>query len=182
MTIGKRIRQKREALQLTQNDVADKLFVTQQTVARWESDKHTPPLKAVQDLADLFQVDVAYFFGEDRIVVHKFNFFALFGSLTFNFLFFWIVAVALISIQLAFWGAAGACFIGPGVVIWQAVTGIRALTFWRALGGLGLTAFACLIMPLLWKMTRYMWRILKAYYRYNVNAIFYEVVPREQAK
>lgn len=181
-TIGKRIRRKREALKLTQNDVAEKLFVTQQTVARWESDKHTPPIKAVQDLSQLFKVDTAYFFGEDRIVARKFNFFALFGSLTFNFLFFWIIAVALISIQLAFWGTTGACLIGPGVVVWQAVTGVRTLTFWRILSSFGLFVIAVVIIPLLWKMTKYMCRILRAYYRYNVNSIIYEVVPRDQAK
>ncbi|WP_261910945.1 helix-turn-helix domain-containing protein [Lentilactobacillus hilgardii] len=97
-TIGKRIKKIRIKNQLTQNQLAEKLFVTQQTVARWENDKHQPPITAVQDLAKLFDVDVSYFFGEDLIIVRKFNFFALLGSLVFNFLFFWIVALVVITL------------------------------------------------------------------------------------
>ncbi|GAB1231070.1 helix-turn-helix transcriptional regulator [Lactiplantibacillus plantarum] len=40
-SIGQRIKAKRLELKLTQNQVAEKLFVTQQTVARWENGKHT---------------------------------------------------------------------------------------------------------------------------------------------
>lgn len=62
-TIGERIKAKREELNLTQSQVAEKLFVTQQTVARWEGNKHLPPITALQDLGKLFKVDTSYFFG-----------------------------------------------------------------------------------------------------------------------
>ena len=177
-SIGQRIRRKREEKQMTQNQVAERLYVTQQTVARWESDKHMPPIKAVQDLSQLFDVDAAYFFGEDRIIARKFNFFAFLGSLTFNFLFFWIIAVVLIAIQLGVWATAGTCLLAPGIVIWQAVAGIKAFTMVRLLTGIIMLAITVLVIPLLWKMTRYMGRILQAYYRYNVNSIVYEVIPK----
>lgn len=177
-SIGQRIREKREEKKLTQTQVSEKLYVTQQTVARWESDKHTPPITAVQDLAKLFNVDTTYFFGEDRIIVHKFNFFAFIGSLIFNFLFFWIIAVALTSIQLAVWGTELACIIAPIVVIGQSIIGLISFSISKFIASLVMSLIAILLIPVLWKITKYMYRILRAYYRYNINSIVYEVTPR----
>ncbi|KLI76774.1 MULTISPECIES: helix-turn-helix domain-containing protein [Lacticaseibacillus] len=177
-SIGQRIRKKREEKEMTQSQVAERLYVTQQTVARWESDKHVPPVKAVQDLAKLFNVDAAYFFGEDRIVARHFNFFAFLGSLLFNVLFFWIPAVLLVSLQLTLWCSVGACLVAPGAVIWQAIAGIKAFTITRMVFSLVMLGGAILVVPILWKITKYLGRILRAYYRYNIDAIVYEVVPK----
>lgn len=177
-SIGQRIRKKREEKKMTQSQVAERLYVTQQTVARWESDKHVPPVKAVQDLAKLFNVDTAYFFGEDQIVKRQFNYFAFLGSLVFNFLFLGIVAILLVSLQLAVWGVVGGCLMAPGVVVWQAIAGIKSLTATRMIVSFVMLGAAILAVPILWQMTKYLGRILRAYYRYNVNAVVYEVVSR----
>ncbi|CUS25395.1 Helix-turn-helix XRE-family transcriptional regulator [Paucilactobacillus oligofermentans DSM 15707 = LMG 22743] len=177
-SIGQRIREKREENNLTQNQVSEKLYITQQTVARWENDKHTPPIKAVQDLAKLFNVDTSYFFGEDRIIVHQFNFFAFIGSLILNCLFFWIIAVVLVSIQLAFWGTALACTVAPIVLIWQVAIGTVTFSISKFIASLIMTLVAVIIIPILWKITKYMCQILRTYYRYNINSIVYEVTPR----
>ncbi len=67
-SIGQRIKAKRLELKLTQNQVAEKLFVTQQTVARWENGKHTLPVKAVQDLSELFDVPTACFLVKIKLL------------------------------------------------------------------------------------------------------------------
>lgn len=42
MTLGEMIRSRREAVGLSQQEMAEKLFVSRQTVSRWESDTRTP--------------------------------------------------------------------------------------------------------------------------------------------
>lgn len=44
MTLGETIRAKREALGLTQQELASRLFVSRQTVSRWESGSRCPDL------------------------------------------------------------------------------------------------------------------------------------------
>ena len=44
MAIGDTIRIKREELGMTQKELADKLFVSRQTVSRWESGSRCPDL------------------------------------------------------------------------------------------------------------------------------------------
>jgi transcriptional regulator with XRE-family HTH domain len=179
-TIGQRIKQKREALGLTQSEVAEKLFVTQQTVARWEGDKHLPPITALEDLAKLFDVEPAYFFGGDKVVMHKFNFFAFFGSMVFNLLFFWMVAISIVTFLLTNWGMIFGGLIAPVAIVYQAVEGIRQFEWSRFGVACLFTVIAIVVLPIWWKFNTYIWRTLKAYYRYNVNSFFYEVTPADK--
>ncbi len=50
--------QMRKALQLTQEDIADKLGVTRQSVAKWESGDTVPDLDKCKLLADIFGVSL----------------------------------------------------------------------------------------------------------------------------
>lgn len=43
----------------------------------------------------------------------------------------------------------------------------------------GMLLMSLVVIPIAWKITCYIGCILKAYYRYNVNSIVYEVIPRE---
>lgn len=51
----------REANQLTQQEVADRLGVTRQTVAAWESGEHRPTVEALVSLARIYHVHVLDF-------------------------------------------------------------------------------------------------------------------------
>ena len=55
-TIGKFIAVLRKANGLTQADLAEKLFVSDKTVSRWERDESTPDLELIPVIADLFGV------------------------------------------------------------------------------------------------------------------------------
>lgn len=50
--------QMRKVLQLTQEDVAEKLGVTRQSVAKWESGESVPDLDKCKQLADIFEVSL----------------------------------------------------------------------------------------------------------------------------
>lgn len=174
-SIGARIKRKRTELNLTQREVADHLFVTQQTVARWEDDKHLPPLKVIQDLSDFFKTDPSYFLGVDSTPVRHFNFLALFGSLVFNFLFFWIAVVFIVSLLLGLWGAILGCLVSPVILIWSFLKNLIPFSLLKLLISIILSIAATIISPLLYKLTIYIWKILHSYYLFNVNSIFYTV-------
>ncbi|WP_418605167.1 hypothetical protein [Lacticaseibacillus styriensis] len=62
---------------------------------------------------------------------------------------------------------------------WEIVVyGIKAFTITRMVFSLVMLGGAILVVPILWKITKYLGRILRAYYRYNIDAIVYEVVPK----
>ena len=51
MKFGEAIKQKREQLGLTQQDLAEKLFVSRQTVCRWENGSRCPDLVMAKKIA-----------------------------------------------------------------------------------------------------------------------------------
>ncbi len=64
--------QTRKLLGLTQEDIADKLGVTRQSVAKWESGESVPDLDKCKQLADIFGVsldDLANYEPEDNLGV-----------------------------------------------------------------------------------------------------------------
>ncbi len=58
MTIGKRIFKYRKRAGLSQEELADKMNVTRQSVSLWETDQTTPSLENLITLADIFAVSM----------------------------------------------------------------------------------------------------------------------------
>lgn len=58
MTLGGKIRNYRKQAGLTQEQLADKLFVSRQAITKWESDTGTPDINNIQALAQLFNISV----------------------------------------------------------------------------------------------------------------------------
>ena len=56
MTLGERIRKIREAAGLSQQELAEQLFVSRQTVSRWESGSRTPDIMTAKKIAKLLGV------------------------------------------------------------------------------------------------------------------------------
>ena len=61
---GEKIKAKRRELHLSQEDLANKIFVTRQAISKWENDKATPTMTNLRELSEVFDVDMAYFIGE----------------------------------------------------------------------------------------------------------------------
>ena len=61
---GEKIKAKRKELNLSQEDLANKLFVTRQAISKWENDKASPTMANLRELSDIFGVDMAYFIGQ----------------------------------------------------------------------------------------------------------------------
>lgn len=64
--LGEKIRELREKLNLTQQDLADKLNIGQSTIGMIESNKRIPGRKTLTKLADFFGVSLDYLLKEDN--------------------------------------------------------------------------------------------------------------------
>ena len=58
MDFGEKIKELREAKGMTQQNLADLLFVTRQTVSRWEGGSRYPDLVTAKNLADILETTI----------------------------------------------------------------------------------------------------------------------------
>lgn len=63
---GQKIKAKRRALHMSQEDLAKKLNLTRQAISKGEMDKAQPTMANLRELSRVFDVDMAYFIGEDK--------------------------------------------------------------------------------------------------------------------
>ena len=65
MQRGNQRKKYRESLKLSQEDLADKIFVTRQTISNWETNKNYPDIKSISLLCNLFDVSLDQFIEGD---------------------------------------------------------------------------------------------------------------------
>lgn len=58
MNLGTQIKKYRSALNLSQEELAEKIFVTRQSVSNWENNKTYPDVKSLLMLSELFEISV----------------------------------------------------------------------------------------------------------------------------
>lgn len=58
MNLGTQIKKHRSALALSQEELAEKIFVSRQSVSNWENDKTYPDIKSLLMLSELFEISV----------------------------------------------------------------------------------------------------------------------------
>lgn len=58
MKIGKQIRKYRTEMELSQDELAEKIFVCRQTISNWENNKNYPDVKSLLLLSSLFSVSL----------------------------------------------------------------------------------------------------------------------------
>lgn len=63
--LGNRIRELRKNANLTQKELADKLNISEQSVAHYESNRRSPDPTMLQKIANFFEVTVDYLIGND---------------------------------------------------------------------------------------------------------------------
>ncbi len=58
MEIGKQIRKYRTERKLSQDDLADKVYVTRQTISNWENDRNYPDIRSLVLLSNVFGISL----------------------------------------------------------------------------------------------------------------------------
>lgn len=65
MDVGIRIKKYREKQNISQDKLAEKIFVSRQTISNWENNKSYPDIKSLMMLSNIFNVSLDYFMKGD---------------------------------------------------------------------------------------------------------------------
>lgn len=71
MDLGQTLKEKRKEVQLTQEQLAEKIFVSTKTISNWENDKTTPDIDSLIRLANLFDLSLDNLLLEGSDVVEN---------------------------------------------------------------------------------------------------------------
>lgn len=71
MEIGKCLKDARLKENLTQEDIAEKLGVSRQTISSWENGKSYPDIASIIKISDIFNISLDKFLKEDKKLVNK---------------------------------------------------------------------------------------------------------------
>ena len=58
MTFGEKLKKLRNDHQLTQDELAEKIFVTRTAISKWETDKGYPSIDSLKQLSNLFEISI----------------------------------------------------------------------------------------------------------------------------
>lgn len=71
MEIGKKLKAARAKAEMTQEQAAEKLYVTRQTVSNWENEKSYPDIVSVVKMSELYNVSLDELLkGDDDMMKH----------------------------------------------------------------------------------------------------------------
>lgn len=65
MLFGERLQQSRNNLNLTQQDIANEMHVSRQTISSWERGNSYPDINSLVNLSDYYQVSLDVLLKED---------------------------------------------------------------------------------------------------------------------
>lgn len=71
MEVGNQIKKYRQSIKLTREELAEKIYVTRQTVSNWERGKNYPDLNSLIMLCDLFNISLDILVKGDVIEMKK---------------------------------------------------------------------------------------------------------------
>ncbi|WP_303972690.1 helix-turn-helix domain-containing protein [Streptococcus merionis] len=69
MTIGQQLREARLKMNLTQEEVAERIFVSRQTISNWETGKSYPDIVSVIELSNLYHISLDMLLKGDTTMV-----------------------------------------------------------------------------------------------------------------
>ncbi|AEB28829.1 hypothetical protein CAR_c00780 [Carnobacterium sp. 17-4] len=183
MSLGQSLREARAAKDLTQEDIAKVLYVTRQTVSRWEQNKTLPNIFVLQELSSLYGLSIDELISEtkksiqkkeEEISMKKFNWFALAGVLLFNLLLFSVVALTIILLVFSLWLITGTFIVSPLLLLGANVTGIQNFSIFQSFASIFLCLAGLVLYPLAKKTTQTLVDSLTKYVKYNKKMVYSE--------
>ena len=71
MNLGSQIKKYRSELSMSQDELAEKVFVSRQSISNWENDKTYPDIKSLLLLSEVFQVSLDQLIKGDLEIMKK---------------------------------------------------------------------------------------------------------------
>lgn len=71
MELGNRIKKFRESINLSQEELADKIYTSRQTISNWENDKTYPDINSLKLLSNIFDVSLDNLIEGDIEIMKK---------------------------------------------------------------------------------------------------------------
>lgn len=69
--LGEKIISERKKCKLSQEDLAEKLGITRQTISNWELNETSPDLKQASKLCDIFNISLDELAGKENVILTK---------------------------------------------------------------------------------------------------------------
>lgn len=179
--LSNHLRNARISKGFTQEYIAKKLYVSRQTISRWEQGKTLPNIHVIKELSEVYDLSVDDLISgtvfenieKEDIKMKKINYLALFGSLFFNvFLFSGIIVLGL-AVLCCFWVIPTIFVLSPFVVLVFVQLGLDTFSWLELSLGIGLAIIGIVLLPLAKKITIYLLKYFKNYLKFNYKSIFY---------
>lgn len=172
--LGVSLKNARENKQLTQQEVANKLYVTRQTISRWEQNKTLPNIYVLKELSDIYELSIDSLVQEreEEKMKKQVNYFALFGSLIFNLFLFSGVAFILIILLATIWFIAILFICLPFILAYVNFSGEQDFEWIQTILSIVCLVFGIFLVPLSKKLSLYLFRFFKSYFKINLKYIF----------
>jgi transcriptional regulator with XRE-family HTH domain len=179
--ISNKLKSARLAKELTQSEVAKKLYVTRQTVSRWEQGKTLPNIYVIQELS-VYLYDISL----DELVVNtalenkeaksmkNVNPFALFGAILFNVFLFSLIVIFFGGFLLLSLFISLAMLFSPLILAIFVLTGVQEFNVIQLVMTVIFVVIGLLSIPLLKKVSVFLFKFFKRYLKFNHKAIFIE--------
>ncbi|WP_125606944.1 helix-turn-helix domain-containing protein [Lapidilactobacillus bayanensis] len=177
MTLGSALKQHRESAGITQEQVAKTLYVTRQTVSRWEQNKTMPNINVLQKLSELYHVPLAQLVVQnqpdtkDGKAVKHINYLSLIGAITFNVIIGLSVWIAILGMLLALWAIAVLFILAPLIYLGGVGVGLQAFATSILILSLVLCAVGVFLFPAAKKVTKMVLNFGKKYLAYNQKSV-----------
>lgn len=181
MSLGDSLKRARAANDYTQEDISKKLYVTRQTVSRWEQNKTLPNIFVLQELSSLYGLSIDELLSETKKTVEKkeeekhmkkFNWFALFGVLFFNIVLFSAVATTAILLLFSLWLITATFIVSPIILLVANLTGVQSFSFFQSFISIILCVVGIGLYPLAKKITQNLVVFFTKYVTYNKKMVY----------
>lgn len=185
MSLGNALKEARLSKNYTQEKIAQKLYVTRQTVSRWEQDKTLPNIHVLKELSQLYDMSIDELAFEKNSKNEtkegmplnterkKINYFALFGVIFFNIILFSGIAIAAISLLFSLWIIVISFVISPFILTVLNITGLQDFSLFQSAASVLLLVVGVFLYPISKKITIYSIDFFTKYVKFNQKTIYY---------
>lgn len=179
--LSEKLRNARTSKGITQDEVAKQLYVSRQTVSRWEQWKTLPNIHVIKKLSEIYDVSIENLTDKtilenkqkEEIKIKKIHVLPLIGSIFFNVFLFSIVILIAIALLLVLWAVPIIFILSPIAVLVAVQIGINDFSWIELSLSILLTLIGIFVIPLSKKSHLILITLFKRYIKYNHKTIYH---------